>query len=68
MHISPSTREAVYAIYYDGLRRKVEDKGTENFPEQAGKKLYGELVMIRRQRKSCRKNGVRRVRGATGWS
>ncbi|KAF1048045.1 MAG: hypothetical protein GAK34_02183 [Delftia tsuruhatensis] len=45
-YISPSTREAVYAIYYDGLRRKVEDKGTENFPEQAGKKLYGELVMI----------------------
>ncbi|CAB5701541.1 TonB family C-terminal domain [Delftia tsuruhatensis] len=45
-YISPATREAVYAIYYDGLRRKVEDKGTENFPEQAGKKLYGELVMI----------------------
>ncbi|WP_250438932.1 energy transducer TonB [Delftia tsuruhatensis] len=45
-YISPSTREAVYAIYYDGLRRKVEDKGTENFPEQAGRKLYGELVMI----------------------
>lgn len=45
-YISPSTREAVYAIYYDGLRRKVEDKGTANFPEQAGRKLYGELVMI----------------------
>jgi protein TonB len=45
-YISPATREAVYAIYYDGLRRKVEDKGTENFTEQAGKKLYGELVMI----------------------
>ena len=24
----------------------MEDKGTENFPEQGGKKLYGELVMI----------------------
>jgi protein TonB len=24
----------------------VEDKGTENFPEQAGRKLYGELTMI----------------------
>ncbi len=33
-------------MYYDALRRKVEDKGTENFPEQGGKKLYGELIMI----------------------
>ena len=45
-YISPSTREEVYAIYYDGLRRKIEDKGTENFPESVGKKLYGELTMI----------------------
>ena len=45
-YISPATREEVYAVYYDGLRRKVEDKGTENFPEHAGKKLYGELVMV----------------------
>jgi protein TonB len=44
--VSPSTREAVYAVYYDALRRKVEDRGTRNFPEQNGKKLYGELVMI----------------------
>ncbi|NPC56088.1 energy transducer TonB [Caenimonas soli] len=45
-YISPSTREEVYAIYYDGLRRKIEEKGTHNFPEVAGKKLYGELTMI----------------------
>ena len=45
-YISPATREEVYAVYYDGLRRKVEDKGTENFPEHNGKKLYGELVMV----------------------
>jgi protein TonB len=45
-YVSPATREAAYAIYYDALRRKVEDKGTENFPEQGGQKLYGELVMI----------------------
>ena len=44
--VSPATREEVYAIYYDALRRKVEDKGTQNFPELNGKKLYGELVMI----------------------
>lgn len=45
-YISPATREQAYAIYYDALRRKIEDKGTENFPEQGGRKLYGELVMV----------------------
>jgi len=45
-YISPATREATYAIYYDHLRRAIEDKGTENFPEANGQKLYGELTMI----------------------
>ena len=44
-YISPATREAVYALYYDQLRRKIEDRGTRNFPENQGKKLYGELTM-----------------------
>lgn len=45
-YVSPATREAVYAVYYDHLRRAIEDKGTQNFPELGGKKLYGELTMI----------------------
>ena len=45
-YIGPSTREKAYAIYYDRLRRSVEDKGTENFPEIDGHKLYGELTMM----------------------
>lgn len=45
-YISPATREEVYAVYYDALRRRIEDRGTQNFPEMAGKKLYGELTMI----------------------
>jgi len=45
-YVSPATREEVYAIYYDSLRRKIEDRGTQNFPEAAGRKLYGELTMI----------------------
>jgi protein TonB len=45
-YISPSTREEVYAVYYDSLRRKIEERGTQNFPELAGRKLYGELTMI----------------------
>ena len=44
-YISPATREEVYAMYYDQLRRKIEERGTRNFPENAGKKLYGELTM-----------------------
>ena len=44
-YISPATREEVYAIYYDQLRRKIEERGTRNFPEYQGRKLYGELTM-----------------------
>ncbi len=44
-YISPATREEVYALYYDSLRRRIEDRGTRNFPEVDGRKLYGELTM-----------------------
>jgi periplasmic protein TonB len=44
-YISPATREEVYAMYYDQLRRKIEERGTRNFPEYQGRKLYGELTM-----------------------
>lgn len=44
-YISPATREEVYAMYYDQLRRRIEDRGTRNFPEYQGRKLYGELTM-----------------------
>ncbi len=44
-YISPATKEAAYAQYYDQLRRKIEERGTRNFPEQGGQKLYGELTM-----------------------
>jgi periplasmic protein TonB len=44
-YISPATREEVYALYYDRLRRRIEDRGTRDFPVHEGKKLYGELMM-----------------------
>ena len=44
-YISPATREESYAIYYDQMRRKIEERGTRNFPEVDGRKLYGELTM-----------------------
>jgi protein TonB len=44
-YISPATREADYAIYYDALRRRIEERGTRDFPEFQGRKLYGELTM-----------------------
>jgi periplasmic protein TonB len=45
-YVSPSAREGVHAIYYDSLRRRIEDIGTRNFPEAEGAKLYGELSML----------------------
>ena len=45
-YVSPSTRDAVYAVYYDQMRRTIETHGTENFPTLNGHKLYGELTMI----------------------
>lgn len=45
-YISPATREEVYAIYYDALRRRIEEHGTSQFPQEAGRKLYGELTMM----------------------
>ncbi len=44
-YISPATREEIYALYYDNLRRRIEDRGTRDFPESGGRKLYGELTM-----------------------
>lgn len=44
-YISPATREVVYAQYYDKLRRRIEERGTRDFPTFRGKKLYGELTM-----------------------
>lgn len=45
-YISPATQESPYALYYDQLRRTIELKGTEHFPEAAGQKLYGTLIMV----------------------
>ncbi|MDY0743253.1 TonB family protein [Paucibacter sp. R3-3] len=44
-YLSPATREVVYAQYYDALRHKIEERGTRDFPEHNGRKLYGELTM-----------------------
>jgi protein TonB len=44
-YVTPATREEVFAIYYDRLRRKIEDKGTRNFPQAAGRPLYGQLIV-----------------------
>jgi protein TonB len=43
--IGPATRQAAYALYYDKLRRTIETRGTLNFPQVGGQKLYGQLTM-----------------------
>ena len=45
-YVSPSTQEASYARYYDVIRRKIEAKGTLDFPQSQGQKLYGSLIMV----------------------
>jgi protein TonB len=45
-YVSPSTQEASYARYYDLLRRKIEAKGSLDFPQSQGQKLYGALIMV----------------------
>lgn len=44
-YLSPATLGITYAVYYDEMRRKIEAEGTANFPQVAGRKLYGELLM-----------------------
>ncbi len=44
-YVSPATQEVAYAVYYDKLRRRIEERGTRDFPENQGHKLYGELTM-----------------------
>ena len=44
-YISPATQEEVYALYYDALKQRIEERGTRDFPEVQGRKLYGELTM-----------------------
>ena len=44
--IGPATKEVSFARYYDKMRRTIEVTGTENFPQAAGQKLYGQLTMV----------------------
>ena len=55
----------MYAVYYDALKRKIEDEGTENFPQVGGKKLYGELTMIVTvdAKRPCGRHRSRRILG-----
>lgn len=41
----PTTKGA-QAIYFSKLKQKIEDKGTYNFPQHNGIKLYGELTLL----------------------
>jgi protein TonB len=42
---SPTTREAVFAAYFNELRRTIEKQGTLDFPQRNGEKIFGELTM-----------------------
>lgn len=44
-YLSPATLKSADALYYSHFRDRVERAGTEHFPTQNGRKLYGDLVM-----------------------
>lgn len=44
-YVGPATREEAYALYYDRLRRRIEERGTRDFPSAQGRRLYGELTV-----------------------
>jgi protein TonB len=53
-YISPATREEVYALYYDGLRRRIEDRGelTMNVTVDAsGRVVAADIVRSSRNRR-----------------
>lgn len=45
-YLGPSTREVVYAAYYDRMRHQIEALGTQQFPTRHGRPLYGSLTMV----------------------
>lgn len=68
-HISPSTREVGYAMYYKKLQDKVERIGTQYFPEQGGRKMYGEMLVsipVYQDGSIYRKDGGARIERSSG--
>ncbi len=43
--LTPSTRRVEYAMYYTAVQQRIEQTGTQHFPERDGKKMYGELIV-----------------------
>ncbi len=47
MQLTATSAQGVdYAQYYDRLRRKIEARGTSDFPVRNGKPIYGQLILV----------------------
>jgi len=44
-YITPNTREVGYAMYYEMVKKKIEQIGTRDFPILDGQRLYGKLIV-----------------------
>ncbi len=44
-YVSPGRVEEPFASYYQALVHRIEDRGTRNFPESDGHRLYGEVTL-----------------------
>lgn len=68
-YITPRTREVGYAMYYKVMQRKIEEVGTLNFPEQNGRRLYGELIVyipVSQDGRIYEKEGGPRIQRSSG--
>src|SRR5439155_15595774 len=68
-YITPSTQAVGYAMYYKAMQKRIENIGTLNFPQQDGKKLYGELIIyipIFQDGSIYRKEGGPRIEKSSG--
>lgn len=67
--ITPSTESLPHAIYYQIVRKRIEEIGTRNFPERGSKKLYGDLIVhipVYQDGSLHMKNGGPRVTESSG--
>ncbi len=64
-YISPAVSARPFALYYDHLRRQIEEQGTTHFPvDEAGNKIYGELLMEITVLSSGELSGTRILQGS----
>ena len=45
-YVAASTREVAFHEYYSRFKSRVEEEGTKDFPNEDGRKIYGQVKML----------------------